>query len=44
MEVANEHLGIIEEALRDYRRWFEGCSASDEEYRKIIDRALKALS
>ena len=44
MEIGEEHLGIIGEALRDYRRWFEGCSASDEEYRKIIDRALKAVS
>ena len=44
MEIAEEHLGIIAEALRDYRRWFEGNSESDKEYRKVIDRALKAIS
>ena len=44
MEIADEHLGIIQEALEDYRRWFDDHSESDIEYRKKIDKALEAIS
>ena len=43
VKIADEHLGIIKEALQDYRRWFDDHSESDIEYRKIIDTALGAL-
>jgi hypothetical protein len=44
MEISDEHLGIIQESLEDYRRWFDGDSESDIEYRKEIDAALQAVS
>jgi len=44
MKIADKHLGIIQEALADYRRWFDDHSESDVEYRRRIDRALEALS
>lgn len=44
MEIADEHLGIIQEALRDYRRWFDGDDESDVAYRQQIDKALEAIS
>lgn len=43
MEIADEHIGIIREALEDYRRWFDGHDESDIGYRKKIDAALEAL-
>ena len=43
MEIADEHIGIIREALEDYRRWFDDHSESDIAYRKKIDAALEAL-
>jgi len=43
MEIADEHLDIIQEALEDYRRWFDDPSESDVEYRKRIDAALNAI-
>ena len=42
-EIADEHLGIIQEALEDYRRRFDGSSESDAQYRRMIDRALCGL-
>ena len=43
MEIADEHTGIMTEALGDYRRWFDDHSESDVAYRKKIDAALEAL-
>ena len=43
MEIADEQLGIIREALEDYRRWFDGDSESDFDYRKQIDKVLEAI-
>ena len=43
MEIADEHIGIMTEALEDYRRWFDDHSESDIAYRKKIDAALEAL-
>lgn len=44
MEIPNEHLAIIKEALADYRRWFDGDDESDVDYRNVIDAALNAVS
>ncbi len=44
MEMPDEHIGIIQEALADYRRWFDEESESDIEYRRIIDQALEVFS
>ena len=44
MKIADEHLGIIQEALEDYRRWFDGDSESDIAYKERIDKALEAIS
>jgi len=44
MEIDDEHLGIIHEALNDYRRWFEGDDESDVASREQIDKALEAIS
>jgi hypothetical protein len=44
MEVSDEHLGIIQEALADYRRWFDGDNESDVAYREVIDAVLDAVS
>jgi len=43
VETAGQHLGIIQEALEDYRRWFDEHSEPDVEYRKRIDAALEDL-
>ena len=43
MEIAAEHIGIIQESLEDYRRWFDDSTESDVAYRKKIDAALEAL-
>ena len=43
MEIADKHLGIIQEAMEDYRRWFDDSTESDVAYRKKIDAALEAL-
>lgn len=43
MEIADEHIGIMKEALEDYRRWFDGHDESDIGYREKIDAALEAL-
>jgi len=43
MEIADEHIGIMTEALEDYRRWFDEHSESDIAYREKIDAALEAL-
>jgi hypothetical protein len=44
MEISDEHLGIIQEALSDFRRWFDGDDESDIAYREIIDVVLDAVS
>ena len=43
MEIADEHIGIMREALEDYRRWFDDSSESDIEYKEMIDAALGAM-
>ena len=42
-EFPDRHLGIIQEALADYRRWFDGDDPSDVAYRKAIDAAFDAI-
>lgn len=42
-QIPDKHIGIIEESLQDYRRWFDGKDESDVEQRKMIDDALEAL-
>ena len=42
-EIPDEYLGIIQEALADYRRWFNGDDESDVTYREVIDAALGAI-
>lgn len=42
-QIPDEHIGIIEESLHDYRRWFDGDDECYVEQRKMIDAALEAL-
>ncbi len=42
-QIPDKHIGIIEESLQDYRRWFDGDDESDIEQRKLIDAALDAI-